>query len=817
MESFPRVFSCFTQIIPKGKTIMNKFYVCLAFCLVSFTSWAQESLSGKVLDAQSNEPLIGASVWTTKAGRGAVTDQNGDFTISKLPAETILLKVSYLGYESVEQEFKLPYSEELVLKLKSRDILTEEFIVSATRASETTPTTFSTVTKEEIAKRNLGQDIPILLNFTPSVVSHSDAGGGVGYTGLRIRGTDQTRINATVNGIPLNDAESHGVFWVNMPDFASSVENVQIQRGVGTSTNGAAAFGASLNFQTDTRRDEAYAEVGSGFGSFNTFRNSVKAGTGLLNNRFAVDARLSKITSDGFVDRAFSDLKSFFVSAGYYGEKSVIKFNVFSGQEQTYQSWNGLPESKLETNRTDNFYTYDNETDNYQQDHYQLIYTGKVGTNWKTNMALHYTYGRGYYEQFRENDRFSNYGLPNVLIGEEIISRTDIIRRRWLDNDFFGFVGSVNYISDDGKLDFILGGGANRYDGDHFGEIIWARIAGETDIRDRYYDNNAVKDDRNIYAKATYEISPGLNLFGDLQIRSIDYSFFGINDDLRVVDGQESYTFFNPKFGFSYEKAGKTWYASYAVANREPTRSDFTDNPITEVPRPERLNNIEAGVRARTGPFSYNANFYYMDYKDQLILTGQINDVGAYIRENVASSYRAGIELDGVFQASDKWVLGGNIAFSQNKIAEFTEYIDDYSVTDFVQEAISYTDTDIAFSPNVVGSAIIEFKPVKNLSLNWMSKYVGKQYLDNTANDARSLDAFFTNDIRISYQMQPRFFKSLELNLMVNNVFNELYEPNGYTFSYFLPGENSGRELITENFYYPQAGTNFLFGLVMKF
>jgi iron complex outermembrane receptor protein len=796
---------------------MNKFYICWALCLASFSCWAQESLSGKVLDAQTNEPLIGASVWTTKAGRGAVTDQNGDFTISKLPAEIIILKASYLGYESLEQELKMPYDGELILRLNSKDILTEEFIVSATRASETTPTTFSTVTKEEIAKRNLGQDLPILLNFTPSVVSHSDAGGGVGYTGLRIRGTDQTRINATVNGIPLNDAESHGVFWVNMPDFASSVENIQIQRGVGTSTNGAATFGASLNFQTDTRRDEAYAEIGSGFGSFNTFRNSVKAGTGLLNNRFAVDARLSKITSDGFVDRAFSDLKSFFVSAGYYGENAVIKFNVFSGQEQTYQSWNGLPESKLKTNRTDNFYTYDNETDNYQQDHYQLIYTGKVGTNWKTNLALHYTYGRGYYEQFRENDRLSRYGLPNVVIGGETISRTDIIRRRWLDNDFFGFVGSVNYISDDGKLDVILGGGANRYDGDHFGEIIWARVAGATNIRDRYYDNNAVKDDRNIYAKATYEISSGLNLFGDLQVRGIDYTFFGVNDDRRIVDGQESYTFFNPKFGFSYEKAGKTWYASYAVANREPTRSDFTDNPITEVPRPERLNNIEAGVRAKAGRFNYNANFYYMDYKDQLILTGQINDVGAYIRENVANSYRAGIELDGAFQASKKWTLGGNIAFSQNKIAEFTEYIDDYSVTDFVQEAISYTDTDIAFSPNVVGSAIIEFKPIKNLSLNWMSKYVGKQYLDNTANDARSLDAFFTNDIRISYQMQPRFFKSLELNLMVNNIFNELYEPNGYTFSYFIPGETSGRELVTENFYYPQAGTNFLFGLVMKF
>ena len=788
----------------------------LILYLAILTAWAQNSLSGKVVDAQSNLPLVGASVWTETANRGTVTDENGQFTLNRLPNVSIEIRVSYLGYETERLTVAVPFSGDLEVKLEPKDFLTEEFIVSATRASASTPTTFSNVDKSEIAKRNLGQDIPILLNFTPSVVSFSDAGAGVGYTGLRIRGSDQTRINATVNGIPLNDAESHGVFWVNMPDFASSVENVQIQRGVGTSTNGAATFGASLNFQTDTRRDEAYAELDNGFGSFNTWRHTVKAGTGLLNNRFAVDARLSKITSDGYVDRAFSDLSSWFVSGGYYGEKSVIKLVAFSGKEQTYQSWWGLPQDKLENDRTWNYYTYDNETDNYQQDHYQLIYTGKVGSNWKTNLALHYTYGRGYYEQFREDDDFESYALPPVQIGDQLIESTDIIRRRWLDNDFYGFVGSVNYVSTDGKLDWIIGGGANRYDGGHFGEIIWARVAGTTNIRDRYYDNNAIKDDRNIYTKATYEIKPGLNLFGDLQLRGINYSFLGVNDDQRIVDGRADYTFFNPKFGFSYEKGNQTWYASYAVANREPTRSDFTDNPITEVPRPERLNNVEAGVRAKAGSFSYNANFYYMDYKDQLILTGQINDVGAYIRENVASSYRAGIELDGAYQLSGAWTLGGNIAFSQNKIREFTEYIDDYSVEDFRQETFTYTNTDIAFSPNVVGSAIIEYKPTKNLSLNWLSKYVGRQFLDNTANESRSLDAFFTNDLRISYAATPRFFKGLEVNLLINNIFNELYEPNGYTFSYFVPGGN-GRELVTENFYYPQAGTNFLLGLRMKF
>jgi iron complex outermembrane receptor protein len=386
----------FHSITRKGKIMKKSVFVGL-FVLISLHAWAQASLSGRVYDSKTAAPLVGASVWIESLGKGAVTDTDGKFTLLRVPNGKQEIRVSYVGYETLRKSVELPLAASLEVGLESKDFLSEEFIVSATRASGSTPSTFSTVDKSEIAKRNLGQDIPILLNFSPSVVSHSDAGAGVGYTGIRIRGADQTRINATINGIPLNDAEAHGVFWVNMPDFASSVENIQIQRGVGTSTNGAAAFGASLNFQTDTRRDEAYAEVDNGFGSFNTWRHTVKAGTGLLNNRYAVDARLSKITSDGFVDRAFSDLGSWFVSGGYYGEKSVIKLIAFSGKEQTYQSWWGLPEDKLKTDRTWNSYTYDNETDNYQQDHYQLIYTGKVGSNWKTNLAMHYTYGRGYY------------------------------------------------------------------------------------------------------------------------------------------------------------------------------------------------------------------------------------------------------------------------------------------------------------------------------------------------------------------------------------------------------------------------------------
>ncbi|AGA77275.1 TonB-dependent receptor [Echinicola vietnamensis] len=795
---------------------MKTLLLIAAWLLTGICAMAQHQLTGTVKDAETGEPLIGANVILEGTGRGATADLNGTFTIKNVPSGNYQLKVSYVGYEAHVQTVEAQ-SPRLEILLEPNALLTEEFIVSATRASETTPTTFSTVTKEDIAKNNLGQDIPFLLNNTPSVVTNSDAGAGIGYTGLRIRGSDQTRINVTVNGIPLNDAESHGVFWVNMPDFASSVDNIQIQRGVGTSTNGAATFGASMNIQTDTKKEEAYGEVATSFGSFNSQKYTVQAGSGLLNDRWAVDARLSQIKSDGYVDRASSDLKSYFLSGGYYGDNHVFKVNVFSGKEKTYQAWYGLPEDKLETDRTFNYYTYDNETDNYQQDHYQFIYTGKYGQNWKAHAALHYTYGRGYYEQFREDDDYASYGLDPVVIGNETIESTDIIRRRWLDNDFFGGVFSLNYVSDDGRWDVILGGGANRYDGDHFGEIIWARIAGETDIRDRYYDNNAVKDDRNIYAKATYEVADRLYLFGDLQFRQIDYRFKGINDDRRIVDGAQHYDFFNPKVGISYESGkGETWYASYAVANREPVRSDFTDNPITEIPRPERLHNVEAGIRAQKGNVSYSANFYYMGYKDQLILTGQINDVGAYIRENVDNSYRAGIELDGAVKLSPKWTLGGNIAFSRNKIDTFTEYVDDYSTEEFQQESFTYEDTDIAFSPNIVGSAMLDFHPVKNMEISWVAKYVDDQYLDNTQNDGRKLDAFFTNDIRFAYTLRPRFLRALEFNVKVNNVFDVMYEPNGYTFSYFVPG-GAGKELVTENYYYPMAGTNFMAGVNVKF
>jgi len=797
---------------------MKRLLFTLAMMLVGICAMAQAKITGSVKDADTGEPLFGANVVLHGTRSGTVVGESGEFELSNLKPGAYTLKISYLGFTSLSLDVQAPASG-LDIQLQPLTILTEEFIVSGTRARETTPTTFQSISKEELNKNNLGQDLPFLLNYTPSVITHSDAGAGIGYTGMRIRGTDQTRINVTVNGIPINDAESHGVFWVNMPDFASSVDNIQIQRGVGTSTNGAATFGASINIQTDTRKNEAYAETENSVGSFNSRKHTVRVGSGLLNNHWAVDGRLSKISSDGYVDRAWSDLQSYFVSGGYYGDKHVFKANVFSGKEQTYQSWNGVPESLLASNRTYNSYTYPNETDNYKQDHYQFIYTGSLGNNWKVNGALHYTVGQGYYEQFREDDDLEDYNLSPVSIGNETIESTDIIRRRWLDNDFYGGVFSFNYVSDNGRWDLLVGGGANRYDGYHFGEIIWARIAGNTDIRHKYYENTATKDDRNIYLKATHEVAERLYLFGDLQYRMVDYRFNGTNNDLRIITGDENYKFFNPKFGISYESGNsQTLYASYAVANREPVRDDFTDNPITELPRPERLNNIEAGLRAQRQNLSYGANFYYMDYKDQLILTGQINNVGAYIRENVANSYRAGVEIQAAYVLAPQWTVGGNIAFSQNKIEEFTEYIDDYSTDGAPQSTVTYSDTDIAFSPNIIGAANIDFRPIKNMEISLLSKYVDEQYLDNSQRADRKLEAYFVNDLRVKYSIQPIFVKEIEFSLLVNNLFNHLYEPNGYTFSYYLPAEtDSGRELTTENYYYPMAGTNFMAGVNIKF
>ncbi|MEO5948183.1 MAG: TonB-dependent receptor [Chitinophagaceae bacterium] len=674
--------------------------------------------------------------------------------------------------------------------------------VRAIRAGENAPFTKTNISKKEIARTNLGQDIPFLLNQTPSVVINSDAGNGVGYTGIRIRGSDAARINVTLNGIPYNDAESQGTFFVDLPDFSSSTGSIQIQRGVGTSSNGAGAFGGSINISTNEVVKDSYAEINNSFGSFNTWKHTIKAGTGLVNG-FTTDLRLSKISSDGFIDRASSDLKSFHFSTAYIKEKTSVRVNVFSGKEKTYQAWNGISEGDLLAGkRTVNSAgterpgePYDNEVDDYTQTHYQLFFSQRLNSKLNFNTAFFLTKGKGFYEQYKADEDYSKYGMSDAPSG----SSSDMVRKLWLDNDFYGNIFSLQLKHN--QTEAILGGGFTRYIGQHFGKITWA-AKGLTSV-DNWYDLSSDKNDINIYLKQQTKVAGNWNLFYDLQYRHVNYSTEGFRDN-PSLSINKNFNFFNPKAGLSYLKNGLKAYTSYSVANKEPNRDDFEAGAVQ--PLPERLHDIEAGIEKQKANYNWAATVYYMNYKNQLVLDGKINDVGAYTRTNIPKSYRTGIELQGGIKFNSWMNAAANISLSENKVKNFTEYIDDYD--NGGQKTKGYASATIAYSPSVVGGATINFIPVKNGELSLLSKYVGKQYLDNTSNDARSLNAFFVQDVRAIYIIKNKGLKEINVIAQLNNVFGKKYEPNGYTFSYFVGGET-----VTENYYFPMAGTNFMFGL----
>jgi len=692
--------------------------------------------------------------------------------------------------------------------------------VQAIRAGEKAPFAKTDLGKKDIEKNNLGQDLPFLLNQTPSVVVSSDAGNGIGYTGIRIRGTDAARINVTLNGIPYNDAESQGTFFVDLPDFASSANSIQVQRGVGTSSNGAGAFGGTINIATNELNKEFYVETGNSFGSFSTFKNNLQFGSGLLGKHVTFDGRLSRISSDGYIDRASSNLQSFYTSTAFVNEKNALRLNVFSGKEKTYQAWNGVAENLLKTHRTHNpsgterpGEPYDNETDNYTQTHYQLFYNRKLNPYWKGNLAVFLTRGRGYYEQYKAGESFSDYGLPDHVNGTTVITETDLVRRLWLDNYFYGSIFSLQYQKH--KTQLIIGGGYNVYDGKHYGTVKWASVPAAIPAGHRWYNTDALKKDGSLYVKWIQQWGrnpgsgrQGWQSFADLQVRHIDYRIHGFryNPSLNV---KEPFTFVNPKLGITYTYKKWQAYISYALASKEPNRDDF-EAGNSQVPKPERLHDIELGVEKKGGWYAFAANLYYMHYKNQLVLTGKINDVGAYTRTNMANSYRAGMELQGNINITTWMNAAANISFSENKIMDFTEYLDDYD--NGGQQVNFYKKTDISFSPSVTAGGSINFIPVKNGEISLVSKYVGRQYLDNTSQQARSLDPYYTQDIRLSYTIQNKISKSTGLVLQLNNVFNKKYEPNGYSFSYIYGGETA-----TENFYFPMAGFNFMVGVNVRF
>ncbi|TGD57619.1 TonB-dependent receptor [Flavobacterium humi] len=686
----------------------------------------------------------------------------------------------------------------------------EEVMVQAVRANEKTPVTFSNFGKKEIAKRNLGQDIPVLMNFLPSVVTTSDAGNGVGYTGIRVRGSDATRVNVTINGIPYNDSESHGTFWVNMPDFASSAESIQLQRGVGTSTNGAGAFGASLNVLTEATSARAGGEISNSYGSFNTHKHTVKFNTGIMNDQFEISGRLSKINSDGYIDRASSNLKSYFLQGSYLGKTTKIKALVFGGKEITYQSWNGLEDpEKLKNDRTFNtagMYTdefgntrfYDNEVDNYQQDHYQLHWNETISENWNTNLAFHYTKGKGFYENYKEDADFTEYNMTPAGPG----TTTDLIRQKWLDNDFYGTTFSANYTND--KLAVILGGGANKYEGLHFGKVIWARYASTSELGDHYYDDFGIKTDLNFFAKANYQVLKQLNVFGDLQFRKVNYKANGLQPDFV----NETFDFFNPKAGLTFSpNQNNNIYFSYARANREPKREDFENSNV----KPEKLNDFELGWRFANAKAKLNINAYYMLYKDQLVLTGALNDVGTPIAENSGKSYRIGLEVDAKFLLSNQWSIQPNVAISRSRNQDF------YFQRDGVLQNLG--ETNVSFSPEIIAGNILTFSPLKPLQISLLSKFIGEQFMGNIDAESSKLDSYFINDLNITYEIETKkVFKSIVISVLANNILNKEYISNGYFYTYDDTWSNPPAVTTIEGAgYYPQAGANILAGLTLKF
>ena len=700
--------------------------------------------------------------------------------------------------------------ERVIDTIQSLEQNLDEVIVEAIRIDKSSPFSFSNVDKKDLELKNLGQDLPILLKFSPSVVTTSDAGAGIGYTGIRIRGVSPQSTNITINGIPYNDPESLGTFWVNLPDFTSSVESLQIQRGVGTSTNGSGAFGASINILTDKISQFANTEISNSFGSYNTLKHTVKLSTGIINDHFEISGRFSKIDSDGYIDRAYSDLKSYFIQANYFDENTLIKAITFGGHEKTYQSWSGITKEQMIENRRQNPYTYENEIDNYKQDHFQLHWSEQINNVLSTNLSLNYTDGRGYFEQYRDDDSVETYsGIVKSDLDENgnEIGTTDLIRRRWLDNDFYVLNASLNYNYK--NLNLIFSGSYSNYIGDHFGEVIWARNFDKNySIRDRYYDGNGKKNDLSFFTKVSYKLNDIL-IYGDLQLRKINYKTSGITSDLNNLILNKKYNFFNPKIGITHNlNLNSLVYFSYSRANREPSRSDYENNPDI---KPEKLNDLEFGYRLNSEKLKLNLNAYYMLYNEQLVLTGAIDDVGAPIRSNSGSSYRVGIESEINLELSKKLDISSNLTLSSNKNKEV--------ISNYNGALTNFGKTNLSYSPNFITSSTINYKFSDKFSIRALSKYVGKQFMGNIDAENSILDSYFVNDLNFNLRITPkRIFSEIIVSGLINNVFDKEYVSNGYYYTYDDNWSEPGKVITLDGAgYYPQATRNFLIGVSMKF
>ncbi|MEI7423036.1 MAG: TonB-dependent receptor [Prolixibacteraceae bacterium] len=810
----------------RGTLVFHLLFVAVLIIFTTGQVSAQYSIQGKVVN-QVGEILPGATVKVLNLKKAMATDSGGEFKIDGISENQVVLEVTYVGYHTNKSKLNLnPGVNGITISLEVADILTEDVIVSATRAGNKAPIAYTNLDVSKMPEKQTGQDLPYLLSLTPSLVATSDAGTGIGYTNFRIRGSDANRINMTVNGIPLNDAESHAVYFVDLPDFASSTENIQVQRGVGSSTNGAGAFGGTVNVQTSNLNPKSYAGWSTAAGSFRTLKNTVRVGSGLIGGKFIFEARVSKINSDGYIDRANSDLRSVYLTGAYLTGNTLLKAIVFSGKEKTYQAWYGVPSDKLQTDRTYNpaglitgpngeISYYDNETDNYQQDHYQLHYTHQFSNKLSANVSLHYTYGRGYYQEYSQDQSLSSYQMNPVVVGTTSYDQADLVRRKWLDNDFYGAIGSLSYKGE--KTELIAGAAWNTYSGDNFGRVIenllYEKYNGPQAIDHEWYRSKGIKKDYNAFAKLNYQVAPKLSVYADVQYRHIDYKIEGVDENQRNLTQTHLFDFLNPKAGAYYTLSEhSSIYFSYGNAHREPNRSNYTDaDPTKPAPTQEKLHDFELGYKKTFKRYNMSINLYQMIYKDQLILTGRINDVGSPIMTNVPNSYRMGIEYSANYSFSKKLTWEHHITLSRNKVKGFEEYVDDWDHWG-EQKTNNLGTTDIAFSPAVIAGSNLTWQTTKNLAINFQSTRVSRQYLDNTSSVDRSIHAYAVHNLRFSYSIHSKAVKSWAFYAHISNLFNKQYESNGWVYSYYSEGARQKMDG-----YFPQAGISYLLGMSIEF
>ncbi len=775
---------------------MRYWIFTLMLVVTSQQGWCQYTIRGTVRDT-AQSPLPGVHIAWKGTSLGTVTDAHGEFEFQSVSPGTLTLVASFIGFITQERTLTVPaaLTVDLVLSGDTKQ-LDDVLILHATRASETTATTYVNIDAPELRKQNFGQDLPVLLNWTPSVVTTSDAGTGIGYTGIRIRGSDATRVNVTINGIPYNDSESQSTFWVDIPDIASSTKSIQIQRGVGTSTNGAGAFGASINLDTrySVREDEdssSFAEATLGAGSYGSRRYTLRGGYYL--GPVFLEGKLSKISSDGYVERASADLGSYYFRAKFEGASPFgIQLLAFGGAEKTYQAWYGVDASTLQSNRRMNYAGaiydtlgninryYANQVDDYKQDHAQLHVSYRFSRDWNLAVSFHGTYGRGFYEEYQQDRTFASVGLPDF----SGVTSTDMIVRKWLDNYFYGLTFGLSYYGERSAV--VIGGAASSYDpAKHFGEIVWAEEPNTIVPGYRYYSGLSGKGDRNLYVKWNYQWSPRFSSFVDLQYRGVNYSTAGTQDDQSAYAIDDRFDFINPKAGLTYFIGkGDEAYVSYSIANREPNRSDYLEGATK--PRAERLHNIELGWRKKSSTWSLDLNYFLMQYTDQLVQTGALDGAGYPVRANVGKSYRTGLEATALFKLSRTWSWNVNGTWSVNRNKEVAQ-----SGVPMMQ------DTRIILSPDWIAGSQLAWSPIEGLEAAWLSKFVGKQYLDNTESEAVSLPAYWINDLRLTYEMSLKGVKRIRFSVLASNVFDVMYSSNGYSYG-------------GTPYFYPQAGRNLM-------